>query len=234
MRISKFILRSIFLIIFIGTPKTSLAQGELFPTVLEPQPIGESFMECFLFFQSTPPKQKSEVSIGIGGFPLYIDDTAEEDKISAYTPLDVYRNRKIIYDGRHVFPAFDMSYYRHIVTYNSLNLYVGGSMAEGYSKERMHEVGTNRLSRTYSKRHLDALLGIKIGLHTEYVGFYCGAVGGPELVLHNDFYGKKDVKVTGAVHVTILGMSVGKRVFCYGELGVGCLGVLRGGLGYRF
>lgn len=225
----------LFLIILLGIPTSTWAQEEYVDEGMK-SPEVLNLLERLVVPCKGGHRQKSEVSIGIGGISLYIDDRTEEHKVDKDTPLGVYRYTKVRYGGRHYTPTFDISYNRYLLTFldDILEFSVGGSITGGMSKERRRDAATNANMQEFRKEHIAALIGVRFSVQSELVTYYCGAAGGIDMVLQNDFYNHRKNKLKGAVQVTFGGISIGKKVFGFGELGAGCLGVVRGGIGCRF
>lgn len=66
------------------------------------------------------------------------------------------------------------------------------------------------------------------------VKMYSGIAIGPQCAWENDFDGSFKTSVYVAIDLTLAGICVGRKWFGFAECGVGALGVLRAGFGYRF
>ena len=218
----------LFLIILIGKPVPMRAQEDMFGNTF-------NFIDKLVQPVKISSPYQSEVSFSIGGPNYYFHDKPEKRKNFGYYPMVYYHWRKWDYDKRRFYPTFDISYYHHLtsVFQQTIEISVGGSLGYGMSSEKR----TNRLTyvtERYRKGHLLSMVGVKFGVHTQLAHLYCGAAGGTDVVFQSNFEGKKKRMMNAAFQITGLGVSFGRKVFGYGELGVGCLGTFRAGAGYRF
>lgn len=180
-----------------------------------------------------------EFRIGIGAWPLMYD----LDYFDYHYDIAPFRsgNKSLTYDKGLIYSGPE---------------YITGSISLGYTyniKKWLSIGGTFSYTGVY-RNYLDRVTTTKTGsentydfcltpmlrftyFNRKYVRFYSQiglgiAVGRTTMKLNGGKYSLSEFHVSG--QASFLGISVGNRLFGFGEIGVGTQGVIVAGIGYRF
>ena len=162
----------------------------------------------------------------------------DNEKKKATTPLEQYRVLKYDLGKVKQTPSFDLQYHYHFRLWNS-QFALGATLAlQGESQKRKDRDYVNRPGGidSRSSTYLNMLFSFRYyPLYRPKVKIYTGVSVG-----HSHYWDQDidDASIRShscsVYHVTLFGISLGKKLFCFGEFGLGHLGVLRAGAGVRF
>ncbi len=181
---------------------------------------------------SEPYKPKSEFTVRWGWIDAGDWGWGHDDYYYSGTPLERYNDGKYYYDDKVYTQAISVSYTNEVKRWLALSItgaYSGILQNERYrnsdnivNKYRKHRISVFPMVRfTYLNRPMVRLYSA--------AGFGFGMTN--EKWSDSD-YKKRNTYIDG--QATFFGVSVGKTFFASWELGVGAMGVLTMGAGYRF
>lgn len=188
--------------------------------------------------EETEPRH--EVAFDLGWHTLNGDDWNDcqgyaEPSPYYSTPLEQYRALKYETHDKKYTPSLQVQYHR-LFRLGHATFAVGATLSYQYeSQKRIDRDAQVGGIDTRGGTYLNMLLsGRYYPLYRPQVRIYTELHIGRGHWWESDYMGAIDSSSHTLFHVTIFGLSVGKRVFGFGEFGVGHLGLLRTGIGYRF
>ena len=182
------------------------------------------------------PRHEVTFDLGMGTFngEKNYFDWEESDVIQPATPLEQYRRLKYHEKDKIFSPSYNVQYHYNF-RLGATPVAVGATLAYQQESQKRLDTDYPNIVEKRSANYLNMLLSARIyPLYRERVKIY-----GEAYVGHGHYwdYGFDDVVKSSSktvFHFTLFGISFGKKMFGFGEFGIGCLGVLRGGIGYRF
>lgn len=113
-------------------------------------------------------------------------------------------------------------------------LYIGGSAAWTMGFAKCYDMATLERLSTYNYNSISIMPEVRFAwLRRGIVQLYSGIGLGIQATIDEGVYGKRNY-FDMAYDVTFFGISVGRKWFCYFDIGAGSRGALSLGLGYRF
>lgn len=198
------------------------------------------FAACFTYLvqaqkasTTNNPYPKHEFSIGIGYYTTHSNlggtPVMELDKS---IPAHEYNSGKYTLSGERETVSIDLGYHHHL--FKQWSVGIQAAWQQNYrhkydiiSNEKRGSCRIHNFTLMASCRYYYSI--------TPLEQFYSGLSVGTEDRINRSFYDTDfNHRIKPIVHVTLFGAMVGKRLYGYAELGVGVLGVLRCGAGYRF
>lgn len=178
--------------------------------------------------QDKPYEKKQEVKVSWGY--MYYDDNF--DRIGDWaggTNLQ-YDNSHYYWDDVRSTEPISVSYMTDLKRWLAL----GAAFAYDRNYQHCRDVATDRVQQTqHIARYTLLPMARFTFLNRPMVRLYGAA--GLGLTYKNDTrYGSTDNSLEGVLQLTLFGVSVGKKLFGSAELGLGPLGLVNVGFGYRF
>ena len=182
---------------------------------------------------------RNEIMLGMGfstsNMPWSLGNEYDYDIMYASdSPLKTYRKLKVYEDGSEQSPCFSVGYRRDV----EWGRWFAYGLTVSYEREKCDwkERLTGRTKVTDIESYFTVMPTLRF-YYLRHRGFRMYAEAGIGASLghekfHYSNYSRDQIKLTG--QLTAFGIQVGKRVFFSTELGYGCLGVVRMGLGCRF
>ena len=177
-----------------------------------------------------PFKGKHEFSIRWGA--IYDIYESHDDYLWWFSPLDRYNSGKYYHGDKVSTEAITISYAREMKRW--LTISINASYFGVYQKER--EISTDKVTDKYSKHRISLYPMLRFTyLNRPMIRLYSSVGLGlgvtKEGWSYNDRY---DQFTEFSGQLTFFGVSVGKKLFVSWEVGIGDMGYLTMGGGYRF
>ena len=113
-------------------------------------------------------------------------------------------------------------------------LYVGGALVWTGGFDRLHHGGTHDLAYTYHSTNLSLMPTLRFAwVRRGIVQLYSGLGVGIAVAYNEEVYSNM-WRFGVAYDCTVIGISVGRNIFGFFDVGAGMRGVMRFGIGYRF
>lgn len=179
---------------------------------------------------STP---KNEFSIGIGYYTNHKSfDDMPSMELDRSSPLYEYNSGKYTLSEIRQTLSVDMAYHYHLSKHWAL----GAQAAWQHTYRYRYDIISNNRNGSFHMHNITLLASCRYYYSIAPIEqFYSGIAIGATDRMYKGFYNTGfSHKINPIVHATLLGAMVGKRLYGYAEFGVGALGVLRCGAGYRF
>ena len=165
-----------------------------------------------------------DVKFGCGGY--------EEPEPS--TPLEQYRSMKYHNKNRFFTPSYNMQYHYNF-RLGVTPVAIGTTLAYQQEEQQRRDTDYYGITESRHANYINIMFSARLyALYRERIKIYAELYVG-----HGHYweYGFDDNRKSSSLttyHATFFGISAGKKLFGYGEFGLGYLGVLRAGIGYRF
>lgn len=180
------------------------------------------------------PLPRQEASFSLGYFNYSDWDTSDDDysDFDYGSPLDNYNSWKTFRGNRKHSPSISLSYHYDLNSHWAAGAYMGYA---GCYQNMHNNAGGSPLSK-YRDHYLFILPTMRLYyMYRPAVRLY-GEMGFGAYIRWKKDFGEDSYSchMDACGQITVFGISVGKKVFGFGELGYGILGVCRFGIGYRF
>ena len=176
---------------------------------------------------------QNELSIGIAYFPnANVFGNAPSMDMPSGNPAADYHSSKYTLSNKRYAAGAALSFYHHLSAHWGIGVQGGWQ----HTFRHRNSLITKQREGTFRMHHLSLMASCRYYYSiTPIDQFYSGLSVGitDRMVRHYDATSFSH-QLRPAVHLTILGAMVGKRLFGFAELGVGALGLARCGAGYRF
>jgi len=187
---------------------------------------------CTVTYGGEPNKNKHEFSIRWGA----IYDLYENHDYSYYwsSPLERYNSGKYHFGDKTSTEAITLSYAREMKRWLTLSL--NASYFGVFQREM--ENGSNKIADRYKKHKISVYPMVRFTyLNRPMIRLYSSVGIGLGLTKegwsnNSRHYNDNDAYIEG--QLTFFGISVGKKLFVSAEIGLGAMGYLTMGGGYRF
>lgn len=168
---------------------------------------------------------KQEINVGMGLFPARAVGPDNE-------PFEFTDDNKYYTADEKYSPSGFVQYMYHLKKWIAIGSYIG---YYHYSQDMYHNPNNEFYSRCRSD-HFFILPTVRFTYyHSAIVRLYSEASVGVSIYNKKDF-GKTKYKIgcesTGQIN--FIGISVGKKLYGFTTIGIGEIGVINGGIGYRF
>jgi hypothetical protein len=174
---------------------------------------------------------RHEVAVSLGYIPLYGMEE-EPDWTYVDTPLGLYESNKYYEGPEHYLPSISLSYHYNLKKWLSLGAYL--SYSGSYAN--LNRCVDDKKETSYWNNYFAVMTSVRFNFLSKPMVRLYGECGiGVYYSRHKDSWWSKystDSSLCG--QLTFFGVSVGKKLFGFSEVGFGCLGLIRGGIGYRF
>ncbi len=182
------------------------------------------------------PRHEVSFDLGWGSFNRgeILLGCGDDDEKIPISPLEHYRSLRYEEKDKLFSPSFNVQYHYNFRLGN-LPVAFGATMAFEQERQKRIDKDYNNAEESRSTTYANMMLSARIyPLYRERVKIYGEAYVGHGHYWNYDFDDVIKSSSRTVYHFTLFGISFGKKMFGYGEFGIGYLGVFRGGIGYRF